>query len=612
MQRRTDATVIALRSRVRRGVCAPAGVRPLRGGLAALVLAAIAALACSCGSSHSSGTKADPASAVPASAPLYASAVVRPEGSLKTAAQADGQTVTHERDPYLHLLQVLQTPGSPPLDFERDIAPWLGPEAGAFLSALGSSGEASLGQLLSALEQGLLGGSSATSAFPFAHPAAGSGGGQGALVLDTSNVGKARAFLETQARRAGAHPASYRNVSYQVSSGGIAFGIVGRFAVIGSESGLRGVIDTTLGGPSLVHTGPYSQLLASAPPGTLAHLYANPAAGAAGAAGGPVTAGLVGALAGARPANLSLVPASGSVTVDADSLTSGAAGTEPSRAGGPGGLLSSLSEGAPVLAELPGESWLGVGLGNAGATLGTDVRGLRALLSFGGSLTGSALASPAVSFGLKDLLEGVLTPLGVLGAETAEARTEFRSWMESAGIFASGSGLLELRAAVVIASNNSGLSRAAVERLGEQLRKAGGTITPASIPGTEASIGVRLPGVPVVLTIASGPNSSGQSRFVLGLGEASVTDALHPPTKLAGSAELASAATTLGEGIQPSLMVDPPTFLGLLEAVGLTANPSISKLVPYVRSIGTVVGGGKSLAGGIDRFRLVLKLQPTA
>jgi hypothetical protein len=591
--------------------------------LAALTLTAIAGLISGCGSSHSTGTKADPASVVPASAPLYAAAVVRPEGSLKNSAHVAAETLTHQADPYLHLLQALQTPGSPTLDFNRDIAPWLGPQAGVFLSSLGSAGEASVGQLVTVLAQALLVGSSSTSAFPFGAraPATGSGGGQGAIVLDTSNLARARSFVDTQAERAGAHAASYRNVSYRVSSGDVAFGVVDRLVVIGSESGLRGVIDTTLGAPSLRQNPSYGRLLASAPAGTLAHLYANPAAVAAGAgrsgassAGSAASgaSGLVGVLAGTRPTNVSFVPDPSSITLDADSLTASSAATGRARAGGGGGLLSSLSEGAGALGELPAESWFAVGLGDVGATLGADTRGLRSLVSLAGSVAGSPSEGPnAAGFNVRGLLEGLLGPLEVLGANSAAARTDFQSWMSSAGIFASGSGLLELRGAVVIASTDPALSRSAVGRLGERLHKPGATITPVSVPGTEASVAAKLPGLPVVLYIAAGPNASAQSRFVIGLGEASVTDALKPPSTLSGSTNLAEASALLGEGIQPSLTVNVTSLLGLLEGVGLTASPPISSLVPYLRAVPAVAGGGKSLGGGIDRLRLVAKLQKT-
>jgi hypothetical protein len=43
----------------------------------------------------------------------------------------------------------------------------------------------------------------------------------------------------------------------------------------------------------------------------------------------------------------------------------------------------------------------------------------------------------------------------------------------------------------------------------------------------------------------------------------------------------------------------------------LTEDPTISKFVPYLRTLSTVAGGGKSLGGGVDRLRLVVGLQRT-
>ena len=191
---------------------------------------------------------------------------------------------------------MLQTPGSPTPAFKHDVEPWLGPHAGLFLTSLGSSSA-----LTSLLEEGLLG-SSTSGAFAF-----GTGGAQGAIVLDTSNSAKARSFLDTQAGKAGAHATSYRGVSYQVTAGGVAFGLVDRFAVIGSESGLRGVIETTLGGGALAHASGYSKLLAVAPSNALAHIYSNPASSTQAHAQEGLS-GLLGLLAGAHEANVSLVP----------------------------------------------------------------------------------------------------------------------------------------------------------------------------------------------------------------------------------------------------------------------------------------------------------------
>jgi uncharacterized protein DUF3352 len=552
---------------------------------AAALIAGAAALASGCGAAHSSGTSADPARAVPGSAALFAEATVRPSGAQQSAALAAGKALTGQANPYLRLVAALQTPGSPVLSYKRDLAPWLGPRAGIFLSSIGSSS-----QLLSLLQLGLSASTSGTGAFPFL---TGPGGAQGAIVLDTSDAAKARSFLEAQARHAGAHRTSYRGVSYQESSSGVAFGLVNRFAVIGRESAMHGVIDTALGAPSLAAQGGYSKLMAAAPSGVLAHLYANGAT--AGAAQGP--SGLLGLLAGPHEASISLLPGAGSITVDADTPASG----------GGGALLSSGSEGAQALSELPGESWLAVGLPHLGTSLDEDVRGLRALTSLGGSGPEAPAASAGIN--VKGLLEGLLTPLSMLGAPSAQARHDYASWMGPAGIFASGAGLLELRAAVVIASKDPVRSRSAVAKLAAQLRQAGDSVGPVSIAGTDAAVGARISGLPVELDIAAGRASGGQAKFVLGLGAASVTSALNPPSTLAGSASYTAAGSALGEGIKPSLMVDFPTLLSLLEGVGLSEDPTISKFVPYLRNLTTLAGGGHGASAGIERFRLVLGLR---
>ena len=114
--------------------------RPARRIAAAAGALALTALLAGCGSSSSSGTAADPAAAVPASSILYVGAVVRPEGGLKTATLAAGHSLTQKSDPYSRLLLALQTPGSPTLNFGSEVAPWLGPNAGIYVTSLASAG----------------------------------------------------------------------------------------------------------------------------------------------------------------------------------------------------------------------------------------------------------------------------------------------------------------------------------------------------------------------------------------------------------------------------------------------------------------------------------------
>lgn len=568
-----------------------------RSVLAAALAAALAAgslAATGCGSG-AQGTSIDPAKAVPASAPLYAAAVVRPTGSLQSSARDAAKALTHQSDPYLRLLAALQSPGSPALDFGRDVAPWLGPRAGVFLTATGSAEERAVDRLVTLVEQGILGsGSSSTSAFPFAAHSV-----EGAFVLDTRDAAKARSFVQKLAQHAGAHAASYRGVSYQTTSDGIAFAIVSRLAVIGTDTGVRAVIDTTAGGPSLAAAPAYAKLAAAAPGGALANVYAN--AGAfGGGKGAQASVSGFSLLAGGGYVNASLVPSASSIAVDADALGSESGGA-------PGGLFSSGGEAATALGELPGESWLAVGLGDVGHSLGADVGALEGLASVGGTLTGSESASSGIS--VKGLLGGILAPLRALGAETAATRRDFASWMGSAGLFASGTGLLELRGGVVISSNDAARSRAAVGKLGALLARGGASVQSAKVPGAETAVAVHVSGLPVVLDVAAGTDASGHAKFVVGLGEQSVQTALSPSSTISGSAPFGTASAALGAGYQPSAIVDFTTLLGLLEGVGLSEDPSVAPFVPYLRSLTTLSAGSHSLGNGIERLRLVLGLQ---
>jgi hypothetical protein len=566
------------------------------------LLAAAVLLGSGCGSSPT-GTSVDPASAVPASAALYAGAIVRPEGSLQKRASAAGRALTHQADPYLRLLGALQTPDSGSLDYKHDVAPWLGERAGVFLSSNGGSSEAAISRLLALVQQGLLGSSPSAGSFPFAAHSA-----EGAIVLDTRDTAKARSFLQTLAKRAGAHTSSYRGISYQLG-GGVAFGIVSRLAVIGTEPALRSVIDTTAGGGlALAHSPGYSKLQAVAPGDALAHLYVNPGAVSEGASKSQAqgTASALALLAGQRLLNVSLVPTSSSFALDADAVAPDSGSTTT---GGSGGLLTASPDASRALGELPGESWLAVGLGDLGATLSANPHALQGLSSLGSLLTGSSNSAPSAGLSVPGLVEGLLKPLTVLGANTAETKRDFASWMGSAGLFASGSGLLELRGGIVIESKNPARSRAAVVKLGAMLRQGGSSVQRTSIAGTDAAVAVHLSGLPVELDIADGRDSAGETKFVIGLGEQSVEAALNPSGTLSGATSYGSTSAALGEGIKPSVLVEFPTLLGLLEGVGLSEDPTIAPLVPYLRALGTLSGGGKSLGGGIERFRLVLGLQ---
>jgi hypothetical protein len=389
---------------------------------------------------------------------------------------------------------------------------------------------------------------------------------------------------------------------------------VKRFAVIGSEEGVRAVIATARGGRSLTTTRTYARLRGAAPAGSLAQVYlapGSPTPAAPSSAGAPgALAGLLGLLAAANRTQVSVVPGARSLALDADI-------EGPPGAGIAADLFAPGGHAARTLAELPGESWLALGLGEASSDLGSETAALHTLLTAlaggtGGAGAGAGAPEPPSSTGtlnLGSLLGALLEPAELMGADSTRARRSYASWMGSAGLFASGSGLLELRGGVVIASRDAALSRQAVATLAGELRAAGASVSRVSIAGTEAAQEIRLKGVPLSLVLAAGRDGAGEPKFVIGLGDASVTAALQPSSTLASSPSRQAAERALGEGIEPVLILQVPTLLGLLESLGLTEGEALSKLMPSLHSLGTVAAGRARLNGQIRRLRVVAGLQ---
>jgi hypothetical protein len=554
---------LPLRSMLLRGPRSPLALTALAASALALVFAG-------CGSSSS--PPLDPATVVPASAPLYVSAVVQPSGSLKSNTVASADKLTSSNEPFSGLLKLL-SPSGHQLNYDSEVKPWLGEQAGAFLTSIDAAkaGEALTGSFSQAL--------STTSVVAFGegilHTLLNSKVATGALVLDTTNVDKARAFLEARAQEAGAHAASYRGVSYEVAANGYAEGIVGKFAVLGSEAALRNVIETEQAGSagSIAHAAGYSKLAAGAEHGALANVYLR-------TAGLPSLGGLLG---NAEQAYISLLPSTTSLVLDIDTISTGTAQTGT-------GLLPGASA-AQFVGQLPGGSWLALGVGDANATFGQNVATLRSLATLA-----TKLKIGSFSF------EGAVAPLL---SPSVDLNKDLLSWMGSAAIFVSGNGLLNLQAGFVAASKEPAGSRAAVGKLAQAYRQAGDEVTPTTIPGAEEAVTIKIKGFPVVVAIGAG-----QGRFAIGIGPASVQEALSPSTTLANSPNYQAAAVTLGHGLQPSFLIEFPTLVSLIETLGLGQAEGLSTALPTLHSLATLTGGGgEALGNGVTRARVVLGLQ---
>jgi hypothetical protein len=554
--------------------------------------AALALAACGGGSSssHPQDAAADPATAVPSTAPIYVSAIVKPEGALAHATQADAKALAHVKEPFAQIVQALEGSGQfPHVDYAKEVKPWLGENVGLFLTSI--SPLEGLGQ---ALGQSLGGGSISVEALLGAveHGLLAAKGLQGALVLDTTDAQQAQTFVEKLAKSQEAHSASFRGKSYELGSEGDAEGIVGKFVVIGSEAGLHQVIETILGGPSLAQQSDYAKLVAKGKPSaTLLSLFLNSESvattagtegGGSGSAGGAL--GLLELLPGQpRQIRASVMPESHALSLDVDLLSPSSSAAEKG--------ASENKAAAKLFGELPSGSWLALGTGDVGPHIQSYVNAFGSIVSLAGKSLLSSLGGPALEALVKHL-----------GANPAGLRQIFGGWAGPAGLFVAGTGLFNLQGGLVIESNSPGGPRTALERLGAVLKAAGVNVSSTSIPGAEAALNVKITGLPVVLD--AGANAS---RFALGIGTTSVEAALSSSSTLSQSSQYKEASSALGGG-EPDVLLQFSTMVSFIEALGLGESPSLSGAMPYLQSLGTLSGGWQQLGGSIARLHLVLGL----
>ena len=102
--------------------------------LAAISLLTVLVVACGGGGG---AADADPATAVPRDALAYVEVAVRPDGDVREDALAAAGKILRTPDPEAKIREVLDralAEGDSGIDYDRDIAPWLGERAGLWVS----------------------------------------------------------------------------------------------------------------------------------------------------------------------------------------------------------------------------------------------------------------------------------------------------------------------------------------------------------------------------------------------------------------------------------------------------------------------------------------------
>ncbi|HEY7256819.1 MAG TPA: hypothetical protein VH476_09060, partial [Solirubrobacterales bacterium] len=112
--------------------------------LVACVAVPATALAGCGGGGSSSDVDVGPATAVPANAALYLDGTVKPTGSAQANAKAALSKVMNTADPggkIVSLLEQQSKSDGHPVNYQQDVAPWLGQKAGFFFTSLSENAQ---------------------------------------------------------------------------------------------------------------------------------------------------------------------------------------------------------------------------------------------------------------------------------------------------------------------------------------------------------------------------------------------------------------------------------------------------------------------------------------
>jgi hypothetical protein len=312
-------------------------IRSLRGALwgtpklRSAVLVGLALAAMGCGGAGAGD--ADPATAVPADAALYAEAVVRPEGSLREQALEAAGKVLLTDDPETEIRRSVERVFEHlELDYERDVKPWLGERAAIWMPARAELETA-------------------------------------AMLLAAIDTDAALSSLEAALKRSGESPSrrSYRGNEYLVADDG-AGGIVGDFLVTAAEADYKRTVDA-FEGDSLAEADPYSGAVDELDDERLAHFWLDTAALFEQArAADPELGARADQLSSLVPLD-ELPPVVGSFAADGDRLA------VEVRSRVDRGRFGSLLVGgsSPLVQEVPGDSWLALGSADVGESLSDTI-----------------------------------------------------------------------------------------------------------------------------------------------------------------------------------------------------------------------------------------------
>jgi hypothetical protein len=512
--------------------------------LPVLVLVASLALLAGCGSSGSSSS--DPASVAPPETPVFVEAKIQPTGTLKANLEGLASRVAGVGD--LGGLIVSQLEHSAngsgePLDFGKEVQPWLGETAGVFLTDYNGSDFEGTG-----------------------------------VAVEVTDTGEAQDFIDKRAESNGEpfEDASYEGVDYKVDpSGEGAVGIIGNFVVYAEDTKtFKAAVDAD-SGESLAESDAYQAIAPSAPEGSLADVFVD-VGGLIKAAGSKVDQQTLrffessGVDVENASALASVIPGSDNVEIDVASEL----GEEAENA-------VSGESAEKLLGAMPANALAAIAIGDFGEGVGGVVD----------SIDKSGIPGQVPPGELKSILEQAGINIDKITQNLGDA-----------AVFAEGSGRADLGGALVIEAKDATEAKDTVSNIGLLLR-ASHTPGVTAIGGKASGFSVHsaeLGSKPIVFA------AKGQ-RLVVGYGLPATLRGLGSasgPT-LSGTRPYNEALDALGATPMTGFAAGAPALRLVEGLVSPEKREELAQLRPYLAKIPFLAIGAEK-KGDLAQARLIL------
>jgi hypothetical protein len=502
----------------------------LRLVLPILLAAAVALLLAGCGGGSDDGGGADPASVMPAQAPVYVDFTVRPEGETKKNVEALAKSLAGVDDLGGLIVEELEKSASEDgeeFDYEKEVAPWLGEEGGLFLQEYAEEDF--------------------------------EGFGAAVQVTDEDQAG---AFVDKQTE-AGDEPAksgTYEGVDFKVEADdGTTIGVFDELLVFAeSEEIFKKMVDASEAG-NLAEDEDFTGAIDNAPEGSAADVFVD-IGGLIEEAGNEIDAETqifldsVGIEPKEATAVASLIPGSDSLEID---LSTDLGGDNP-----PSGNASEL------LGSLPGTSVGAVASADFGKRFEEGID----------RIDEEGIPGEVPPHQLKKALKQAGVDLESIAASIGDV-----------GVYVTGNSQNTLAGALVMEAEDATQAKNTVSNIGLFLRKANIPGVTA-LSGEATGFSIRSPELgnqPVVV-------AAKEDRIVVGYGVASSLSAIQKSNKtLSDSSAYQEAVSALGV-TPITAFVDGPSALNLASALVPPYEEGFEEAKPYLGKISYVAAGSEA------------------